>query len=256
MDDESPLPYAIRQFEIDVLIPIRIFGVDASFTTSAQAMVTTTMVLAVYLLYAVRDRAIVPGRLQGSAEWLYTLIADMVTKTAGPVAKGAIPFVFSLFMFIFFGSLIGVTPFKTTFTSQLIVTFGLALMVFFYVVTIAIRQSGMVAFLGHFRPAGTPGWLAPLIVTVEVISYLFRPVTLGVRVFANIFAGHVIIKLFGDMAGMLVDELGTIGIAAALVPVALMVVFYAFEIAVFFIQAYIFALITSLYLKEAYHVAH
>lgn len=255
MDDESPLPYAIRQFEIDVLIPIRIFGIDASFTTSAQAMVTTTMVLAVYLLYAVRDRAIVPGRLQGSAEWLYTLIADMVTKTAGPVAKGAIPFVFSLFVFIFFGSLMGVTPFKTTFTSQLIVTFGLALMVFFYVVTIAIRRSGM-AFFAHFRPGGTPGWLAPLIVTVEVISYLFRPVTLGVRVFANIFAGHVIIKLFGDMSGMLVDELGTAGIVAALVPVALMVVFYAFEIAVFFIQAYIFALITCLYLKEAYQGAH
>lgn len=256
MDEESPLPYAIRQFEIDILIPIRIFGVDVSFTTTAQAMMTTTVALVVYLHYAARGRAIVPGRLQASAEWLYTLIADMVTKTAGPVAKSAIPFVFSLFVFIFFGSLIGVTPLKSTFTSQLVVTLGLALMVFVYVVTVAIRQSGMVGFLAHFRPAGTPGWLAPLIVTVEVISYLFRPVTLGVRVFVNIFAGHVIIKLFGDMAGMLVDALGTIGIVAAIVPVALMAVFYAFEIAVFFIQAYIFALITSLYLKEAYHVAH
>lgn len=255
MDEESPLPYAIRQFEIDVLIPIRIFGIDASFTTSAQAMMTTTVVLAVYMHYAMRDRAIVPGRLQASAEWLYILIADMVVKTAGPVAKSSIPFVFSLFVFIFFGSLIGVTPLKTTFTSQLIVTLGLALTVFVYVVTISIRQSGM-AFFAHFRPAGTPGWLAPLIVTVEVISYLFRPVTLGVRVFANIFAGHVIIKLFGDMSGMLVDELGMVGIVAALIPVALMVVFYAFEIAVFFIQAYIFALITSLYLKEAYHAVH
>jgi F-type H+-transporting ATPase subunit a len=252
---EPQAPYAIRQFEIDVLIPIRVFGIDASFTTSAQAMITTVAVLTVYLLYAARDRALVPSRLQASAEWLYTLVADMVVKNAGPAAAVAIPFVFSLFAFILFGSLIGITPVKFTFTSHLIVTLGLSLVVFGYVVTVSIRRSGM-GFLSHFRPAGTPGWLAPLIVAVEVISYLFRPVTLGVRVFANIFAGHVIIKLFGDMCAMIIDGLGMGGLAATIIPVALMVMFYAFEVAVFFIQAYIFALITSLYIKEAYHMGH
>lgn len=252
---EPQAPYAIRQFEIDVLIPIRVFGIDASFTTSAQAMVTTVVVLTVYLVYAARERALVPGRLQASAEWFYALVADMVVKTAGPAAKESIPFVFSLFVFILFGSLIGITPVKFTFTSHLIVTLGLALLVFFYVGTVAIRRNGM-GFFAHFRPAGTPGWLAPLIVTVEVISYLFRPVTLGVRVFANIFAGHVIIKLFGDMCAMLVDGLGTAGVFATIVPMAFMVFFYGFEVTVFFIQAYIFVLMTSLYLKEAYHMGH
>lgn len=248
-------PYAIKQFEIDVLVPIKLFGVDASFTTSAQAMVTTVIVICAYMALAVRDRALVPGRLQSSAEWIYGFIANVVIRNAGREAIAAIPFVFTLFVFLFVGSVVGVTPIKFTFTSHLIVTMALALVVFAYVNVVAFRTHGL-AFLGFFRPAGTPLWLAPLIVVVEIISYLFRPVTLGVRIFVNIFAGHVIIKLFADMCVMLVDGLGPIGIGLTILPLILMGLFYLFEIVVFVVQSYIFVLLTSLYLKDAHHMGH
>jgi len=247
---EPEAPYAIRQFEIDVLIPIELFGVDMSFTTSAQAMVTTVVLVAVFMLYGIKARAMVPGRLQTSVEAVYEFVARTVVKTAGPEAKPAIPFVFSLFVFILFGSLLGLTPVKFTFTSHLVVTMALALTVFTYVNVLAVGKQGL-GFFRFFLPAGTPMYLAPMLVFMEVISYLFRPVTLGVRIFANILAGHIMIKLFGDFNVMLIDALGFKGVAVTVFPVILMVIFYAFEVMVFLIQSYIFILITSLYIRDA-----
>ena len=249
---EPEAPYAIRQFEIDVLFPIRAFGVDLSFTTSTQAMVTTMILVSAYLIYGIRERSLVPGRLQTSVEAVYSFIARTVVKTAGPEAKHAIPFVFSLFVFILFGSLIGLTPVKFTFTSHLVVTLALALTVFAYVNVLAMRKQGL-GFFRFFLPAGTPLYLAPLLVVIEVISYLFRPITLGVRIFANILAGHIMIKLFADFSVMLTEALGPLGIALSLLPVAMMAVLYGFEVMIFLVQSYIFVLITSLYIRDALH---
>lgn len=249
---EPQTPYALRQFEIDVLLPIKVFGLDVSFTTSAQAMVTTGIVLTAWMMYGARKRLVVPDRTQMSVEWLYTFVAGTVTRIAGPEAKQAVPFVFTLFVVIFFGSLIGLTPIKFTFTSHLAVTFALATAVFVYVNVLAFRIHG-IGFLRFFLPAGIPFYIAPVVVLVEVVSYLFRPITLGVRVFANILAGHIMLKLFADFCGMLIDHFGLVGLPLTILPVLMMIVLYGLEIGVFFIQAYIFMVITSFYLRDAIH---
>ena len=249
---EPEAPYAIRQFEIDVLIPIEFFGIDMSFTTSAQAMVTTIVLVSAFMLYGMRGRSMKPNRLQVSVEAVYTFVARTVIKTAGPEAKSAIPFVFSLFVFILFGSLFGLTPVKFTFTSHLVVTMALSLLVFVYVNTLAVRTQGA-GFFRFFLPAGTPIYLAPVLVVIEVISYLFRPITLGVRIFANILAGHIMIKLFADFSVMMTEALGLTGVALSVLPVIMMAVLYGFEVLIFLVQSYIFILITSLYIRDALH---
>ena len=249
---EPEAPYAIRQFELDVWIPIEVFGVDISFTTSAQAMVTTTLLVSAYLLLGLRERTMVPGRLQASVEAVYSFVARTVVKTAGPDATAAIPFVFTLFVFILFGSLFGLTPVKFTFTSHLVVTLALALTVFAYVNILAVSRHG-VGFFRMFLPPGTPLYLAPMLVLIELLSYLFRPITLGVRIFANILAGHIMIKLFADFSVMLTEALGGLGMAMAILPVLLMSVLYCFEVLIFLVQSYIFILITSLYIRDALH---
>jgi F-type H+-transporting ATPase subunit a len=142
------------------------------------------------------------------------------------------------------------TPVKFTFTSHVVVTLGLAFVAFAYVISVALRQHGW-GFFGTFLPHGTPLWLAPLIVVIEVISYLARPITLGVRLFANVLAGHMIIKLFGDFSAMMMETLGAGALALVVFPVVLMVVFFAFEVIVVLIQSYIFILLTSVYLRSS-----
>ncbi|NIA69769.1 F0F1 ATP synthase subunit A [Pelagibius litoralis] len=249
---EPQVPYAITQFEFDVLVPIQIFGIDVSFTTSAQAMVTTTILVAFFMIFGMRKQAMVPGRLQSAVESVYVFVARTVIKTAGPEAQHTIPFVFTLFVFILFGSLLGLTPVKFTLTSHLVVTLALSLTVFIYVNTLAVRRQGM-GFFNIFLPAGTPLYLAPLLIVIEVISYLFRPITLGVRIFANILAGHIMIKLFADFSVMMTEALGAVGVGISLLPVTMMVVLYGFEVMIFLVQAYIFILITSLYIRDALH---
>lgn len=246
--DPSAL-YAIRQFEIEVWLPLRVFGVDVSFTNVSSAMMVTAILVACVMILASRRGQIIPGRVQAGVELLYEFVEKTVTKTAGDAAKEHVPFVFTLFVFIFFGTLIGLSPMKETFVTHLVVTGSLALFVFAYVVREGVRHSGS-AFFRQFLPAGTPAWLAPLIVLVEVISYLARPITLATRLFANMFAGHMLIKLFGDFAVMMIDRLGFIGVVAAIGPVLLMVIFFAFETLVVLIQSYIFILLTSVYLRS------
>ncbi len=247
---EPKAPYAIRQFEVEIWIPLKVFGLDISFTNVSSAMLTTVIVVSAYFWLAMRRPAIVPNRLQASVEIIYNFVAKTVIDTAGPQAKDHIPFVFSLFVFILFGTLIGLSPMKETFTTHLIITAALALFVFVYIIEAGLRQNGT-WFFRQFLPEGTPFWLAPLIVLVELVSYLAKPITLGVRLFANMFAGHMLIKLFGDFAAMMVDRLGPVGIVAAMAPVAMMVVFFAFEVMVVLIQSYIFILLTSVYLRSA-----
>lgn len=242
--------YAIRQFELERLVPLQLAGLDMSITNSSSAMISTALVIMIAMAIAFRRPAMVPGRKQAAVEIIYEFVAGTVTRTAGPAAIAHVPFVFSLFVLIFFGTLFGLTPLKFTFTSHLVVTFSLALIVFAYVVALGFKTHGS-GFLGIFRPEGTPGWLAPLIVLVEVISFLFRPVTLGVRLFVNVLAGHMIIKLFGDFCVMMIDAFGSVGILMTVGPIVLMMLFFAFEIVVVFLQSYIFMLLTCVYIRSS-----
>ena len=250
---EPKAPYAIRQFEIETWIPLKVFGYDFSFTNVSSAMLTTVIVASAFFLMATRRNALIPSRVQAGAEIVYDFVDRTVTDTAGPSAKGHVPFLFTLFVFVLLGTLIGISPMKETFTTHLVVTGALALMVFARVVDAGIRTRGLL-FFRQFLPTGTPLWLAPMIVLVELVSYLARPITLAVRLFANMFAGHMLLKLFGDFAAMLVDRFGSAGIVAALAPVAMMVVLYAFEIIVILIQSYIFIVLASVYIRAASEV--
>lgn len=249
---EDHLPYALTQFESEVLFPITLFGVDLSFTTITSAKLTTALLVGGYLAVAARERSLVPGRLQASAEVLYGFVAGVVTKIAGEDARPSIPFVFTLFVFVLFGTLFGLTPIKETFTAQLVVMMSLALLVFAYVNAVAFRKQGT-GFFRQFLPAGVPLFAAPVLLFVEVVSYLFRPVTLGFRMFANVVAGHVMLKLFGDFCAMAVAGLGWVGAAGSLFLLPVMVVILAFEIMIVCVQSYIFMLITSMYLRDALH---
>ncbi len=246
------LPYALRQFETDVVVPITVLGYDLSLNTGSTAKLTTVVLVCAYMIYAVRDRALVPGRLQASAEMLYGLVEKTVLDVIGPAGHKVIPFVFSMFVFILFGTLIGLTPFKETFTAHIAVTLALSLTVFAYANALAFKHQGS-GFFRQFLPDGVPLFVAPVLVFVEVISYLFRPITLGFRIFANIFAGHVMLKLFGDFCVMLVQGLGSAGYVASILPVLVMVGLMGFEIMIVLIQSYIFILITTIYLKDAIH---
>jgi F-type H+-transporting ATPase subunit a len=250
MAAEPILPYAIRQFHIDPLIPIELFGIDISFTHSAQAMVTTVIVITLYLVVAVRRRQLLPGRLQSSAEVLYDFATRTIVKSGGEEARQATNLLVTVFVFILFGTVIGLSPIKFTFTSHLIVTIGLAGLVFVYANTLAFRSHGM-GMLRALIPHGTPPAVLPIIFTIELISYLFRPVTLAVRLFANILAGHIMVKLFADGCVMILEGMGAAGLALVALPVALMCILYAFEFLIVFIQAYVFLVLSSTYVGEA-----
>jgi F-type H+-transporting ATPase subunit a len=242
--------YAIRQFEIKKIIPIEVFGYDVSFTISSQAMLTTIIVVVTYFVWATKEGTIIPGRLQASAEYIYLFVEDTLVRFGGNEAKQTLPFFLTIFVLILFGSLIGLTPIKFTFTSQLIVTFTLALLVFFYVTVLAFKTQGM-GFFRFFLPTGTPMAIAPLMIIIELVSYLFRPVTLGLRLFANILSGHIMLKLFGDFSGMLIDSLGTVGMVVAILPIMGMVMMYFVEISVVMIQSYVFIVLSAIYVKDA-----
>jgi len=249
---EDHLPYALRQFDTELIASIKIFGFDLILTTASFAKVTTCLAISAYLVLATRERAMIPGRLQASAEVLYSFVANTVTRVAGPEANASIPFIFTTFIFVLFGTLFGLTPLKETFTAHLLVSLGLALMVFVYANVIAIQRQGL-GFFRLFLPADIPIFIAPVFVFIEVVSYLFRPFTLGFRLFANIVAGHVMLKLFADFCTMMISAFGPIGVVAAIGPVLVMTVLYAFEVMIVCIQAYIFMLISSMYLRDALH---
>jgi len=235
----------IAQFEIKPLIPINIGGVDASLTNSGVFMVLTVMTVALFLVMGMRNRALIPGRWQSMVELSYEFIAGLLRDNVGSEGRKYFPFVFSLFMFIFFANLLGLMPYAFTFTSHIIVTFVLAMIVFIGVTIIGFARHGA-HFLSFFVPSGVPSVVLILMVPIEIISYLSRPICLSVRLFANMTAGHILMKVF---AGFIIP-LGVLGIAPFVVDVALV----GFELLVAFLQAYVFAVLTCLYLNDAIHL--
>ena len=235
----------LEQFEVKTLVPIHIGNVDASFTNASLFMVVAAVAVTAFITLGMRQRALVPGRWQSLTEILYQFVAGMVRENVGNEGRAYFPFIFTLFVFILFANLIGLVPTAFTVTSHIIVTFALAGVVFVGVTIIAIIKHGW-KFLTYFVPHGTPAPMLPLLVPIEIISYLARPVTLALRLFANMTAGHTMLKVF---AGFVV-LLGVFGVAPMVVIVAL----YGLELLVALLQAYVFAILTSLYLHDALHL--
>ncbi len=238
----------IEQFQINPIIPV------LNFTNSSLFMVGTTAVVVGGLLLATRNRAVVPGRAQSVAEMLHDFVAGTLRDAAGQEGMKFFPLVFSLFMFVLTANMLGMIPGFFTVTSHIIVTFALAMLVIGTVVIYGFMKHGT-HFLGLFVPSGVPGWLLPFIVVIEVISFLSRPISLSLRLFANMLAGHIALKVFGGF----VVSLGAAGVGYAILaplPLLMAVALTALEFLVAFLQAYVFTVLTCIYLNDALHPGH
>ena len=237
----------LEQFEVHRLVEMHVGGADVSFTNASAMMVLVVILVTAFLTLSMRGRAMVPGRWQSIAELVYGLVASALRDNVGADGRRYFPFVFTLFMFILLSNLLGLIPFSFTVTSHIVVTFALAAVVFVGVTVIAIARHGL-KFFTYFVPPGVPILLAPLMVPIEIFSYFVRPVSLSVRLAANMIAGHTMIAVF---AGFVI-ALGFLGFA----PLVFIVALYGLEVLVAFLQAYVFAVLTCLYLNDALHLHH
>lgn len=244
----------IHQFQLSKLIPIEIGGLDFSFTNSAAFMVATVVCASAFLFLTTSSRGLVPSRLQSVSEMSYEFVASMLRDAAGSQGMRFFPFVFSLFMFVLVANLLGLFPYFFTVTSHLIVTFALALLVIGTVVVYGLMKHGF-SFFKLFVPQGVPGILVPLVVLIEVISFLSRPISLSVRLFANMLAGHITLKVFAGFVTSL-SALGAVGVAGSILPLLMTVAITGLEVLVAFLQAYVFAVLTCMYLNDALHPGH
>ena len=232
----------IHQFEIKKILPLELNNIDISFTNSSMFMILAILVVSIFLILSIKNKKVIPNRFQIMSELLYEFIANMINDNIGHKGKRFFPLIFTLFTFILFGNLLGMLPYSFTFTSHIIVTFVLAMFIFLFVTLIGIFIHGF-KFFGLFVPKGVPMIMLPLMIPIEIISYLSRPISLSVRLFANMMAGHTMLKIF---AGFIVP-LGIFGIAPLMVDVALT----ALEVLIAFLQAYVFTILTCLYLNES-----
>jgi F-type H+-transporting ATPase subunit a len=235
----------LHQFEIHRLVPIHIGGVDVSYTNSALLMTIVVVLVTALLVLGTRKRALVPGRWQSLAEMSYEFVADMVETNVGHGGREFFPFVFTLFMFILFANFLGMIPYSYTVTSQIVVTFALAAVVFIGVTIVGIVRHGF-RFLRLFVPQGVPLVLLLLLVPIELLSYFIRPFTLAIRLFANMLAGHTMLAIFAGFAA----SIGLLGI----LPMGIDILLVALEVLVAALQAYVFAILTCLYLSDAIHL--
>lgn len=236
----------LEQFVIKPIIPIKLGSLDLSFSNSAAFMAVAVLLSFGVMAWGVRRQAMVPGRLQSLAEILYEFISGMLKENVGPEGRKYLPFVFSLFLFVLLGNLLGMIPYGFTYTSHIVVTLGLAMLVFIAVTVIGLIRHGF-HFFSLFVPHGAPWWLLPILIPIEVISYMTRPISLSVRLFANMLAGHTMMKVF---AGFVI----ALGLFGGWLPLALIVALTGFELGVAILQAYVFSLLTCIYLKDAIHL--
>jgi len=241
----------IHQFQINTIVPIEIGGLDFSFTNSSLFMVVSVLLAGSFLYFATASRSLIPGRAQSVAEMSYEFIANILREGAGSAGMKFFPLVFTLFMFVLTANLLGMFPYFYTVTSQIIVTFALSMLVIGIVVVYGFFKHGF-GFLKLFLPSGVPGVLLPLVVAIEVISFLARPISLSVRLFANMLAGHITLKVFAGFVASL-GALGALGIGGAILPLIMTVALTALEFLVAFLQAYVFAVLTCMYLNDALH---
>jgi F-type H+-transporting ATPase subunit a len=243
-----------HQFLISKLVPISLGPIDISFTNSALLMVGTVAVATGFLTWAASPKADVPGRAQSVAEMAYEFVAGTLRSSAGSEGMRFFPLVFSLFVFVLTANMLGMFPYFFTVTSQIIVTFAMALIVILTVIGYGIYRHGT-HFFGLFVPSGVPAALIPLVTTIEIVSFLSRPISLSVRLFANMLAGHITLKVFAGFVVSL-SSLGFVGVAGSVLPLAMAVALTGLEFLVAFLQAYVFTVLTCMYLNDAIHPGH
>jgi F-type H+-transporting ATPase subunit a len=246
----------IHQFNIENLFIIgHIGGYTIAFTNSSAYMLVSVALICLLMIGGVAGRELVPGRFQSMAEMSYDFVAGMIRSNAGAEGMKFFPLVFSLFTFILVSNVIGIIPYTFTVSSHIIVTATLALLVFFTVLIYGFYKNGL-KFFKVFVPSGIPIYILPLVVVIEIISFLTRPLSHSVRLFANMLAGHITLKVFAGFVTLLGTSLGAIGWIGGLVPLALTVALTALELLVAFLQAYVFAILTCIYLNDAIHPGH
>lgn len=239
----------MSQFEVYSIGPkIQIGSFDLSFTNSSLFMVLTVSVISLFFIAATQKKSLVPNKMQLIAEMAFEFVSKMISETAGKDARPYFPFILSLFLFVLVANLLGMLPYSFTVTSHIIVTFALAFFIFIGVTVVGFAKHG-ISYLKLFVPSGVPIFLLPLIIVIEVISYLSRPVSLSVRLFANMMAGHTMLKVFG---GFVVG----LGILGGWLPLGFAVALTGLELLVAFIQAYVFAILTCIYLNDALNLHH
>jgi F-type H+-transporting ATPase subunit a len=244
----------IEQFSLAPVVSITVAGHDVSLTNSALFMLGTVAIICGLMAIGARGGESVPGRLQAMAEMAYEFVAGMVRSAAGEAGMRFFPLVFSIFMFVLILNLIALIPFSFSVTSHIIITAALALLVFFTVVVVGFMEHGL-HFLKLFVPPGVPIAILPLVVAIEIVSFLARPVSHSVRLFANMLAGHITLNVFGGFVVMLLGASAVLK-AAAILPFAMTVGLEALELLVAFLQAYVFAMLTCMYLNDALHPGH
>ena len=246
----------IEQFQIHNLFPIvKIGHIEIAFTNSAAFMLAAVVAITAFLVIGTAKRGLVPSRLQSAAEIAYEFVATTVRSTAGNEGMRFFPFVFSLFMFILTVNFIGLIPYTFTVTSHIIVTAALAITVFLTVLLYGLYRHGL-HFFNLFVPKGVPIYILPLIVFIEILSFISRPISHSVRLFANMLAGHITLQVFASFIILMGGAMGAIGWAGGVLPFAMIVILIALETLVAFLQAYVFAILTCIYLNDAIHPGH
>ena len=244
----------IHQFQIQKIIPIEVGGVDLSFTNSSLFMALTVAGSAAFLILSSSGRGLVPSRWQSAAEMTYEFVAGTLRESAGSDGMRFFPFVFSLFMFILIANLWGMFPYFFTVTSHIVVTAAMAAAVILTVIVYGLWRHKL-HFFKLFVPSGVPAVLLPFIVLIEVLSFVSRPISLSIRLFANMLAGHITLKVFAGFVVAL-GSFGFVGVLGAILPLLAAVALTALEFLVAALQAYVFAILTSLYLNDALHPGH
>jgi len=253
----SAMHSPIEQFVVKTILEIKdpFFGFDISFTNASLFMVLASIVPLTILGFGVRAAETVPGKLQAISEMIFEFVENLLLENTGDSGRPYFSFIFTLFLLVLFGNLLGMLPYSYTFTSQIIITFFMAIVIFLSVTIIGIARHGF-GFLSLFLPSGTPLVLQPLLFVIELISYCIRPISLSVRLFANMLAGHTLLKVFGGLAVMLIGS-GSVFLApVAVLPIAAIIGMTALEVLVAVLQAYVFTVLTCIYLNDALNLHH
>lgn len=245
----------LHQFVITPIVPLEIGGVDLSFTNSSLWMMIGVVVSVGFISAAMNRKALVPGRMQAFVEIFYEMVAGLVRSNIGAEGRKYFPFIFTLFVLVMMGNLLGLIPYSFTFTSHVIVTMALSFLIFGMVILMAIARHGL-HFFAHFAPPGVPWFVYPLLVPIEIVSYLARPITHGLRLFANMMAGHIMLKVFASFSVAMVGALGVLGIFAGIIPMLVNAGLIAFELLIALLQAYVFAILACIYLKDTVEMDH
>jgi F-type H+-transporting ATPase subunit a len=244
----------IHQFNIKPLFTIGHIGNQTiAFTNSSLYMFIAVAVTAILMLTS--GRQLVPGRFQSMAEITYEFVASTIRSTAGAEGMKFFPLIFSLFMFVCVSNLVGIIPYTFTVSTHLIVTAALAVLVFITVLVYGLYKNGL-KFFKIFVPSGVPLYILPLVIFIEVLTFFLRPVSHSVRLFANMLAGHIALKVFAGFVAMLGVSLGAVGWIGGMLPLAMVIALTALELLVAFLQAYVFAILTCIYLNDAIHPGH